>query len=529
MKINGLLIPNEKLLEFFSYIEDDVLKQKFFENNRLKKIFSTILGIQSLIAHGIMGFLILNISQKFIILNSINISVILIVLTVNEVIRSYILNKHFFFLLDSFNLEITLPLVEKLIAIYPKEKRSELLEFQDVYKSYQKVTYTVVDDGIPLLINFIILTILVYIHPNYYFMLVGLILLFIILAYSGYKFSIAYARYYLLKKKNETVDKKTMNERTWYPLAYNYVNTLLLPISVILFLSFNVIQLVPFITYTISTLSFVWAIFKNLDSIFLANSIVNRISNELEEISSRYIFNTKTYTKQTYITHPSNKILLKSKKDHSLIVKDFIPMYPSNSNKPSHIYNFEFKPGMYQLNGHNGVGKTTFLKSLTLPKNYQTEYSTGEVALNGSPLFERDISLVKYRNRFKYIGHISEIPDFNKIKVKDLSGYPLIQNIILQIQKEKHATLSEGEQALVSLSKYYIDLKKGITHNILIIDEVFSRIYNGKENRVRDQAIQLLKDMRKLNRDLIVLIVDHMTKVTGAKQLQFSKKEILPL
>lgn len=526
MKINDFIIKTKDFLTLIDIIEDDRVRNFFIDIWKRSKTITASLSFLHIINYVVLGLLILNISVNFFVVDNIRLLQIFLFLLIVEVTRSYVINRYLYWDLGVFRFEVIVPIIEKTLKIYPKDKRTTVIDLQSTFFDYYIHRYTMRENGLPILINFIFLIILSILTGKYQYIIVIALISSIILIIAGYQFSLSIVELNKNMRNNEPIALSTKIKRAWLPIFTNLPGSLIIPFALIIYIYNNQLAIIPYISFLGTYVSYFWSTARNLDTLIITRKNFYEVLSTITSLKDRYVFNNETYQLQSKYNTPTINTLGKSKKNSSLVLKNLIPMYPSNSYNPSHIYNFEFKPGIYQLHGRNGVGKTTLLKTLSLPLNYQTEYSAGEIAINGLPLYEPRHTLQDFRNSIKYIGHISEVPQILKNDIKYLKDYKLIHNLLNQIHKENHTQLSEGEQAVSAISQYYIDIKKGFSHNLLIIDEVFSRIYNGKDNPLRNEVIKLLEDISKTSKYLIILIVDHMTNVTTATHLKIDKKNI---
>ncbi len=221
---------------------------------------------------------------------------------------------------------------------------------------------------------------------------------------------------------------------------------------------------------------------------------------------------------------PSTQVLQKSLENKSFVIKDFVPMSITNGESPTHIFNFEFKPGIYQLNGVNGVGKTTFLESLTLPESVRIEYSRGELAFQGQPFFDKAQDIGSHRMKYIYIGTNATQVESNGQNTNLFSSFPNIQSFLKESKLENHEKHSEGEKSVLLICDAF---QKALTNGVklVFIDEAISRIYDSEGLPLRTEVIALIQEL-SIKNDIVVIVVDHMTKLSYATQLHMSKTAI---
>lgn len=526
MKINDFIIKTKDVLTLIEILEDNRVKNFLVDIWKRNKIVNAVLIFLHIVNYVVLGILILNISINFFVVDNTRLLQIFLFLLIVEVTRSYVINRFLYWDLGVFRWEVITPIIEKTLKIYPKDKRTTVIDLQSTFYDYYLHLFTMRENGLPILINFIFLIVLSILTGKYKYIIVIALISSVILIIAGYQFSLSIVELNKNMRNNEPISLSTKVKRVWLPIFTNIPGSLIIPFTLIVFIYNHQLAIIPYISFLGTYVSYFWSTAKNLYTLIITRKNFYEVLSTITSLKDRYIFNNETFQLQRKFNTPTIKTLERSRKNNSLIIKNLIPMYPSNSYNPSHIYNFEFKPGIYQLHGKNGIGKTTLLKTLSLPINYQTEYSAGEIAINGIPLFETGQTLENFRDTVKYIGHISEVLHIHKNDIKYLKKYKLIYKLLNQIHKENHKQLSEGEQAVSAISQYYIDIKKGVTHKLLIIDEVFSRIYNGKDNPLRDETLELLAEITNLSKNLIILIVDHMTNINCAKHLKIDKKSI---
>lgn len=280
------------------------------------------------------------------------------------------------------------------ISIFFSEKEKKLLnEFSSTFPSY----FFNLDILLKSILDFSVLIISVILAKTLIqYKIIGLLLILIIIPtmiIAGKKWrktARKITRDYLnLKKTNDTL----LRNRGLYPTIFNTLSHTLLPLTIILLTKEGINPLIPQATLLASVADYSWRIVNISHEFDITKRVLTKINQRLNATSKKYIINEMGYLKLCKLNEPSENILIQSKSNNSLIVKDFIPMAITNKKRVSHKYNFEFMPGVYQLNGTNGIGKTTFLESLTLPQEVKVEYSKGEVALNGKAFFDQGLSL----------------------------------------------------------------------------------------------------------------------------------------
>ncbi len=327
-------------------------------------------------------------------------------------------------------------------------------------------------------------------------------------------------------EESDIISKLLTLQRVLIPAIYNVSTTYFSIILVSIVARFELtgfyIQLMIFI----SSISFGWILVSTIEELGYAKKNLIKLTRRLSEIEEKYVINNRSYTSLCKLCEPDNDLIKKSKQNNSLILKDFIPMSITNDENNSHIYSYEFLPGLYQLNGLNGIGKTTLLRSLTLPEGVLIEKSKGEVAFQGKAFFEETDGIFGHRKKFKYVGSSSLQDDVHNLNLELFYEFSALKSALENFQEENHISHSEGEKGVVSIATVYQECLNGVNEKILLIDETLSRIYGRKDQPLRQEVISLISKMIEIDDELIIIVVDHMTEVESAKQLHITKHHI---
>lgn len=310
--------------------------------------------------------------------------------------------------------------------------------------------------------------------------------------------------------------------RTTIPVLPNLTESIAIPI-----LSIGIGgQLAPILIVLAKVLSEAWYLTQQGTSILLTKKFLTSLNRELEAVSEKYIINNAGYKTQTKNCRPRRETLKKSKELKGMVLNNFIPMKITNLKEITHTFTYSFAPGLYQIQGLNGIGKTTLLQTLALPEGFPVEYAKGEAALNGKPFYNEEESIEEHRDRVFYINAKSPQKNPNDLERKDRKEYPTINQVIEATIKREHKVQSEGEAGLINICYALQKIRNGNKDSYLLcIDEILSRMYNDNRYPLRDETKILLSEATKSGK-CTILIVDHMTLHEEAIQLKMSTKAI---
>jgi len=220
------------------------------------------------------------------------------------------------------------------------------------------------------------------------------------------------------------------------------------------------------------------------------SSIINERNNVLQ-------FNNVSYC---YVEDLFSKSILKSKD----IIKDL---------------SFTFRPNIYYLESPNGIGKSTFLKSMIY------NIKSGSVLYNNMNL--HDMSFMELYNTIYYVRQSSDfMPKFDK----ELITHFISNNIDIAKDFDVYQFLNKSSNEMSGGEKQRLNIFLALVSkcNIILFDEIFSEISsissalypNGIRNTI---IIQLNKWNKILNK--IIIIVGHGITINDSIKLKLYNSE----
>ena len=315
-------------------------------------------------------------------------------------------------------------------------------------------------------------------------------------------------------RNSEELSKDEIFHRAFAPTMFNISKSLVKSFKYLVIL----LQSSPWIIIGVKlaeNIDIIW----NLSNKLIENTVTNKTlldtRKEINIVSRKYILNSKGYKRQK--KHCTTN---QDEKFDGLFLQDFKPIKDSNQK-----YSIKIKPGIYQLVGVNGVGKTTMFKSISLPEKYLVQYSSGTIMLNNKNIYDSR-SISEHRNKYAYIGHLTPTVKNIELIEEDRGQYPLIDEVLQNIKNEGKEILSEGEQN-ISLIIYHFQrsMRNGV--RMIFLDEVLSRIYEGKDKELRSELMRYIYDKTKKNNKLICIVIDHQTNFSNANKLLLTKEALI--
>ena len=526
MKMFNMLITSSELVNLTSFVgsDKDVSDTKRLSGKLIKWMW--IAWVLYAAIYVMLGIFILDISYGFI--PSWLYLPLLFFALLNCFIFSIIENLNIFNTSYTYELKIQSKILAELIKYLDKSDKRVVNDYQEGFNKYHFNLFNVGTEFIGFFVLFC--TAVLSNTPIEFKVVVILIigiLVFAILVIGKYWVHIARKCYKTIVSGSELSGKR-LTQRVLIPAVFNLTSSFIFPVALILLSKLSMNTLIVQVALLGGMISFGWSLISNIEKFNIAKEKLTFILSRMNQIQERYVINKYGFAKLCARTKPSSEILKLSKKNKSLVLDNFIPMSYSNSeqSEPSHCYSYEFAPGLYQLNGLNGVGKTTLLKSLTLPEGVLVELSSGGVAFCGKPFFNCGESLIEHREEFRYIGADSIQSDVNRLMIDLFGEFPLIREFIQKSTVSANEVQSEGEKGVISIATVYQDCMNGINEGLIFIDEILSRIYGKSDFPLRQEIVRMLSDMLKIDDNLIIVIVDHVTHVDSAVQLKLEKKQI---
>lgn len=305
---------------------------------------------------------------------------------ISSLIHSYIFNRYVTYPSNIIVLDYILRLQDQYKNIFTDQIRTT---FSEAYSTLY--TYVIdINSSITTIIAFFTTLITVVALPYDQSVKFGVTVFFIVTAcfisQAGKHFIRSTTRVSAKLTKHQTAQPKDVAIRTAFPAIQNSLFSIISFIGILLAMSNYRLLIIPL--YSISSFATVyWTMLTAYETFYKAKASLAKLNQFFDEISDEAIFNKKTYVAFCNKCTVAKSTLSKSKRNHSLVLEDFMPMAYTNLVSSDRKFTYEFTPGMYQLIGPNGIGKTTLLESLSLTNDQLVEISSGNAAINGEALF----------------------------------------------------------------------------------------------------------------------------------------------
>lgn len=445
---------------------------------------------------------------------------IFIGMTLFEIIHSYIVNRFLFYRDEAFIVQIA-PRMHELLA--KKNLSSELVKSFSFVTSQLNAHHLgqsrlVRDIGDA--ITFLTISLVVFVSGRSQIWILVLLAYLIVLCTSAVVFRSVASRIFKALKTNSIPNRVALAARIAIPSISNIGSHVLFRFLIPYAILSSQYELQLVIALLFNLLGTLWSSVSFIVMTKEASKEVIKMKEMLVTLEQKYIINNNGYWRQRQLCKPKRAVAAEG-----LVLKKFKPI--DSAGVTRHVYTYTFNPGVYQLNGVNGVGKTTLLKAITIPENYATMYSGGSISFGGSCVYQSQ-TLHEHRDKFVYIGHLSPVPPVKLLPKSDAKKYPLIAELHKNVSARTSGGLSEGEQNVILTYEYFSSaIANGV--NVIAVDEALSRIYNGKDKPLRNEVMRFIADKTKQAAELVVIIVDHQTKVSKATQLLMTKTEISTL
>ncbi len=519
------LIPTKQEFErLFSYSDDYDPSNSFINDLYSKGVFWMI--AYSIITVGSLLFITLTIYNPIP-----NQSVLFIIVATLWLFSSYQINKYSFHNGEGIILNLLTNFSKQISDYLPNKEKSVL---NSLSASLGTFTLTV-SNSFSTLINLVVFSVaLFFILTESLTIWIAIVIttltLYTIITVVGYQFSKSLKSVSNSLIADSKINQNQLNKRLIIPAVFN-LSPLFTPLFLLILRTerFNPLA-VLMVTTLLSYTHVYWKMLENTSKVVIGKRNLVEITESLEKISRKYVINNAGFKKLSALCKPSKTTLTQSAKNRSFIIKNFVPMQYENRQQITHIFDHEFLCAkMYQINGLNGVGKTTLLQSISLPEGIRVQFSKGELAYKGALFFDKSIDLKSHRKGIVYIGGESQQEKYKKINRLLFRKYPAISQTVDEIFRQKKEKLSEGEKAIVNLLVAISAVNKDRARlKLLILDEVVSRIYEDEEVKTRTEFINIVNMWTK-KLDIVTIVIDHMSRVEGAQQLFMRRNGVTKL
>lgn len=351
-----------------------------------------------------------------------------------------------------------------------------------------------------------------------YFMLLAFMLI-VIITILGYLFANASMSLYLANTKANDTRDRDVAARVGSPLAFNLAKNTIIPIAVLVTASSSLHPVVPFLVFLGSFITYSWVLVMDISDFAISKRNLRFINSQFDELTSKYVLNNDGFKRQCGLCESYDELDQRSRENSSLILERFVSMSVTDGHDSDRNISYEFMPGLYQLNGSNGVGKTTFLQAITQPSERLTEYCSGYASLQGSSLFCSSEDLNGHRKKFVYLGRNTDISQLDF----DLNGndcgieeFVNLNEYFMKLKGRYPESFSEGERAIYLI---VTNLSHLSMRPIVVIDELLSRVYEDDDLKLRSELIGAIKKATSKSNS-IVIVVDHSVRLVEAKQVR---------
>ena len=344
----------------------------------------------------------------------------------------------------------------------------------------------------------------------------------IFLVFSGMIYNKSAFNIYEKLLEHKKYSKKDQINRVVFPGTLNVLNEVIFPLIIVILAAYGFNGIIPQMAILIGTMSFGWELVNYFEQFYYAKTNLGKSNSFLETLTKNNVINQAGFVAQTQLVTTTDQLLDQSRQNKSLILKDFIPKYLTNGISTDRKFNIELKPGLYQLTGINGVGKTTLLESITLTEEELVELSYGQAVFNGGPLFDPKSTLKNHRQKYRYIGRYSSEFVLDADIVGYFKKYKHIHNFLKKLQNNPKSKYSEGEKAIVAICHTLFHINES---SVIVIDELISRVYEDPFTPLRSDILKIIDHFAHSNGHL-VFIVDHVLKIHEAGQIKLTANRI---
>lgn len=516
------------LQKLFEFVDDSKLKAKFSElSPQIRAGYKRLIFLK-IVINLVYILLTLDISYSLFQESGIYFSVIIFYF-LNKVLGSFDANI-FYFKGEIITQSLLLKVYSRASDIFPNKEKILITRFAEVVSSYFFSLASFISNAITIVSIFVMILLGKGDSTIKLILCLFILFLMIVISFAGKMFinnNIKLGELFASEEDIEKVGKPIIRKRIVLPLAFNILNTGMFPIALLIATKYQYTAFILPLAFTVNVGEYLWTSMNQIENLVRAKFYLMQILVVFRDLERKYVINDRSFRKVCDYCKPGKDVLESSKVKKSLTLHNYNPIKYSKSKYFQRRYSFDFFPGIYQINGINGIGKSILLKSLAVPSLLLHHISEGEVALNGKEFFDKAGGLIAHRKRAIYVGNDSKQEKTIDIDLRYFVGYPEIVNALNRIKKEKHIVQSDGEKAIVIISNTICQiLKNDSKERIIVLDEALSKICNNKESKLRDEITILLQRIVKKYANTIVFVVDHHFSFPGATQLRIDKTGI---